>query len=214
MLFNKLSPAVAPFYHNLEIVTSATRWPDLPKEVARRASVNSSGFGGSNAHVIVKNSKPFSQPIQSSAMSLIPSSFSATTEQALRATLLAHTIYVRETSGLNHRDLSYIVSAKGSALSVRIAIASASTGDLLAKIEKMLEMVKADAGKPIGESLKWITEAPRFLGILIGQGSQWPGMGRELITQSAFVHGSMEDSDEVLRSLPEADRPSSWSLME
>ncbi|KAL8900163.1 MAG: hypothetical protein Q9192_001206 [Flavoplaca navasiana] len=39
-------------------------------------------------------------------------------------------------------------------------------------------------------------------------------MGRELITQSAFVLGSMEDFDEVLRSLPEADRPSSWSLME
>ena len=214
MLFNKLSPAVAPFYHNLEVVTSATRWPDLPKGVARRASVNSFGFGGSNAHVILENYQPSPQPIQSSAMSFIPSVFSATTEQALRATLLAHSTYVRETSCLNHRDLSYTLSAKRSALPVRIAIASASTGDLVTSIEEMLEMVKADPSKPIGESLKWVTEAPRFLGIFTGQGSQWPGMGRELITHSAFVHSSIEDFDEVLRSLPEADRPSSWSLME
>lgn len=214
MLFNKLSPAVAPFYHNLEIVTSATRWPDLPTGVARRASVNSFGFGGSNAHVILENYQPSSRPIRFSTMSFIPSVFSATTEQALRATLLAHSTFVRETSDLNYRDLSYTLSAKRSALPVRIAIAAASTGDLVASVEEKLDMVKADPSKSIGVSQKWITEAPRFLGIFTGQGAQWPAMLRQLVTQSAFVHNSVKGFDDILRSLPETDRPSSWSLIE
>jgi hybrid polyketide synthase/nonribosomal peptide synthetase ACE1 len=44
--FNKLSPAVEPFYTNLEILKSAQAWPDLPEGTPRRASVNSFGFGG------------------------------------------------------------------------------------------------------------------------------------------------------------------------
>ncbi|KAL8923718.1 MAG: hypothetical protein Q9208_004470 [Pyrenodesmia sp. 3 TL-2023] len=214
MLFNKLSPAVAPFYNNLEIVTSATRWPDLPKGVARRASVNSFGFGGSNAHVILENYQSSFQPTSSSATSFIPFVFSAMTEQALRATLLAHSTFVQETPDLNHRDLCYTLHAKRSALPVRTAIAAASPGGLVANVEEILDMVKADPGKSIGVSLKWITEAPRFFGIFTGQGAQWPGMGRELIIKSVSVRDSMADFDNVLRSLPEADRPSNWSLME
>lgn len=214
MLFNKLSPAVAPFYHNLEIVTSATRWPDLPKGVARRASVNSFGFGGSNAHVIVENYQPSSQPTRSLGMSFIPFVFSAMTEQALRATLVAYSTFVRETPDLNHRDLSYTLRAKRSALPVRTAIAAASPGDLVANVEEILKTVKTDPGKSIGVSLKWITESPRFFGVFTGQGAQWSGMSRELVIQSVFVRDSMTDFDNVLRSLPEADRPSNWSLME
>ncbi|KAL8701231.1 MAG: hypothetical protein Q9224_000596 [Gallowayella concinna] len=214
MLFNKLSPAVAPFYHNLEIVTSATPWPDLPEGVARRASVNSFGFGGSNAHVILENYQSSSQPTKSSLVSFAPFVFSAMTEQALRATLLAYSTYVQKTPDLNLRDLSDTLHSKRSALPVRTAIAAASPEALISNIEQRLEEAKADPGKSIGLSLKWITEAPQFFGIFTGQGAQWPGMGRELVAKSAFVRDSMADFDNVLQNLPEADRPSNWSLTE
>lgn len=214
MLFNKLSPAVAPFYHNLEIVTSAIPWPDLPERVPRRASVNSFGFGGSNAHVILETFGPPSLTTKSSVMSFAPFVFSAMSEQALRATLSAVSIFVRETPDLNQRDLAYTLHSKRSALPVRIAIAAASPEGLVAKIEQKLKDARADPGKPIGVSLKPVTEAPRFLGIFTGQGAQWPSMGRELFKRSAFVRDSMADFDMLLRSLPEVDRPSNWSLTE
>lgn len=44
LLFEQLSPAVAPYYHNLCVVTEALEWPHLPAGVPRRASVNSFGF--------------------------------------------------------------------------------------------------------------------------------------------------------------------------
>ncbi|KAK7703535.1 putative PKS/NRPS-like protein biosynthetic cluster [Botryosphaeria dothidea] len=52
LLFENLNLAIAPFYKDLDVPTSSGRWPILPPGVPRRASVNSFGFGGTNAHVI------------------------------------------------------------------------------------------------------------------------------------------------------------------
>ena len=43
LLFENLSPNVAPFYHDMKIVTSPQKWPELPSGTPRRASVNSFG---------------------------------------------------------------------------------------------------------------------------------------------------------------------------
>lgn len=43
MLFEDLSPKVAPFYKNLQITKEAQKWPDVLPGQPRRASVNSFG---------------------------------------------------------------------------------------------------------------------------------------------------------------------------
>ena len=43
LLFNRLSPNVAPFYNNLRILDAPQPWPSLPDGEPRRASVNSFG---------------------------------------------------------------------------------------------------------------------------------------------------------------------------
>lgn len=58
MLFNRLNPKIEPFYHSLKVPTSLSEWPVLPPGQARRASVNSFGFGGANAHAVVESYVP------------------------------------------------------------------------------------------------------------------------------------------------------------
>ncbi|KAI0476063.1 hypothetical protein GGR56DRAFT_674565 [Xylariaceae sp. FL0804] len=53
--FHKLNPKIEPFYTNLRIPTETTSWPALPKGAKRRVSVNSFGFGGTNAHAIIES---------------------------------------------------------------------------------------------------------------------------------------------------------------
>lgn len=43
MLFDELNPDIEPYYGNLEILTAAKPWPQLPPGVPKRASVNSFG---------------------------------------------------------------------------------------------------------------------------------------------------------------------------
>lgn len=49
-LFDRLNPKIRPYYGDLEILTEARAWPALPPGTVARASVNSFGFGGANAH--------------------------------------------------------------------------------------------------------------------------------------------------------------------
>ncbi|KAI0196926.1 hypothetical protein F4808DRAFT_473921 [Astrocystis sublimbata] len=56
--FDNLNPSVKPFYTHLEIPTTLTTWPTPPDGHPRRASVNSFGFGGANAHVIIEAYTP------------------------------------------------------------------------------------------------------------------------------------------------------------
>lgn len=56
MLFEKLSPRVAPFYKNLRTTTEAIPWPDVVPGQPRRVSVNSFGeyLSIPHAYVITK----------------------------------------------------------------------------------------------------------------------------------------------------------------
>ncbi|CAK7217175.1 Type I Iterative PKS [Sporothrix curviconia] len=55
MHFGTLNPKIERFYHRLCVPTEALPWPALPDGVPRRASLNSFGFGGSNAHAIIES---------------------------------------------------------------------------------------------------------------------------------------------------------------
>ncbi|KAK4119459.1 putative polyketide synthase [Parathielavia appendiculata] len=58
LLFNRLNPALEPFTKFLRIPTACEPWPEVPEGQPRRASVNSFGFGGANAHCILESYEP------------------------------------------------------------------------------------------------------------------------------------------------------------
>ncbi|EEP78969.1 hypothetical protein UREG_03815 [Uncinocarpus reesii 1704] len=210
LLFNTLSPAVEPFYHNLEIATVAKPWPKVTGP--RRASVNSFGFGGTNAHVIVENFDHLARAGQDT-FSFTPFVFSATTDQSLRRMLMAYSAHLKANPSLNIRDLSYTLHSRRSEFAVRTAFAAATVSDLAFKIDAHLETITRSSDQGTGAGIRPMNASPRILGIFTGQGAQWATMGCRLITQSQYARNFIEGLDRVLQALPESDRPH-WYIID
>ncbi|KAK3988690.1 lovastatin nonaketide synthase [Cladorrhinum sp. PSN332] len=226
LLFNRLNPAIEPFYKGLKVPTALTPWPKLPEGVPRRVSINSFGFGGSNAHAILEEyvePAPSPSPTPSrEEPSFLPFIFSAASETSLVAQLEAYANHFKkhqDSQNLNLTDLAFTLQARRSQLPFKAAFSAGSIADLAAKIDTKLASAKqhntaigtrsnasnnTNSGKP--------TEAPRILGVFTGQGAQWAAMGAHLIRESpSFVAKRIQDLEEALDTLPDVDRPQ-WRL--
>ncbi|KAF1930198.1 ketoacyl-synt-domain-containing protein [Didymella exigua CBS 183.55] len=204
LLFENLSPRVKPFFDNLKIPTTAESWPVLPPGVIRRASVNSFGFGGTNAHCILESydSAAREQPID--CVTNLPFVFSAPSEKALVAILKSYLKYLNEEPAVELRALSHTLCTRRTAFPVRVAFSANSMKDLHTKLNSIAnqEGAKPFLTAPVS-ALR-----PRILGVFTGQGAQWAGMASRLMEFS----GTAALIDELERSLAELPDPPSWSL--
>ncbi|KAI1372084.1 hypothetical protein F4677DRAFT_433407 [Hypoxylon crocopeplum] len=218
LLFNSLNPRIRPFYHNLRVPTSLTPWPSVVRGSPRRASVNSFGFGGTNAHAILESYTPpvqHLQPAQSTPIPFTPFVFSASSETSLKSYLAEFCDYLRgkETSR-DFRDIAYSLSARRTRLPVATAVGASTPDELCVKLERRLEASRVDPEQRVGVRVMPRTAdtlKPRILGVFTGQGAQWPQMGLDLITTSTTSRRIIQTLQSRLDKLP--DGPT-WSLMQ
>ncbi|XMA10253.1 hypothetical protein WAI453_003044 [Rhynchosporium graminicola] len=218
MLFEELSPRVAPFYTNLKIVSHAQPWPELAPGVPRRASVNSFGFGGTNAHAIVEQFQGTSESEprphdKSTSLSLpiAPMVLSASTEHAL-TTCIDHLLqWLESNREVQMRDLVSTLWTKRSALPARRAIAAQTTSAAINALQRELAAPGPKEGALLSSDLK--DETPALLGVFTGQGAQWPAMGKVLLSTVPFARDVMTQLDRSLQTLPSQYRPT-WCLEE
>ncbi|RYO74938.1 hypothetical protein DL764_010620 [Monosporascus ibericus] len=219
LLFNRLNSAIEPFYQRLRVPTKLASWPQLPEGVPRRVSVNSFGFGGSNAHAIVEEYRespvnaivaPLPSEPETHHAPFTPFIFSAVSEGSLAAQLQAYSDHLETHGDINASDLAWTLQSRRSQLPIKAAFSAETTQGLMSKINDKLAEVKANPGTSIGTRSN-PKSAPRVLGVFTGQGAQWAAMGAQLICSSDFVRRRIQDLEESLATLPESDRPQ-WRL--
>ncbi|KAI3326232.1 hypothetical protein HD806DRAFT_552530 [Xylariaceae sp. AK1471] len=212
LLFRQLNPAIEPFYKGLEVPISPIQWETVGNQ-PRRASVNSFGFGGTNAHAIIESYAPDTKNTRASPQSVVscavPYTFSAATKASLRRMLEDFAVFLEQRPNVSAHDLAYTLNARRSVLPFRVAYTSRG---LLGLKEK----VAAAASSPDWGSDTEVVRAPsskstRILGIFTGQGAQWAGMGRQLFDDLPFARTRLRDLEMALAALPSQDRPQ-WSL--
>ncbi|KAJ5266646.1 hypothetical protein N7478_009454 [Penicillium angulare] len=210
LLLNKLNPTVRPFYNDLRILNQAREWPNVPSQTTRRASVNSFGFGGANAHAILESYETEMynalEP-ESIELPLTPFNFSASSERSLAATLDLYSDYIEQHPELNLRDLSWTLNCRRSTLPIRTSIAASSSTDLVAKLKSAS---KAPSEFTLA-SKSPNSNHPKLLGIFTGQGAQWARMGAEMLTGSSLASDCITRLDSALQALPQEHRPQ-WLL--
>ncbi|KAM3424169.1 hypothetical protein BST61_g11288 [Cercospora zeina] len=207
--FKTLNPSVKPFYDHLRIPTELTEWPQAGPVAVRRASVNSFGFGGTNAHAIIEEYRPdHEKPTNTIETLPIPLVLSATSEKSLVANVTTYQAYMAENPNVDLIAAALTLSRR-SVFPYRIAF-SGVTAQALANNMQLALDEKANQNQPMAIRSS-NPKTRRIVGVFTGQGAQWAGMGRELIRTSPAAKRIIHELEASLAALPPNDRPS-WSL--
>ncbi|TVY50432.1 Polyketide synthase-nonribosomal peptide synthetase [Lachnellula cervina] len=215
--FNQLNPAIEPFYKHLQVPTAATPWPSVPQGQPRRASVNSFGLGGTNAHAILESFEPLrsnlcskERPEVESFSAVLPFVFSAASEHSLVATIQNFSSYIKTNKSLHFGNLAFTLSQR-SVFPFRAAFSALTGPDLVSKMDTQLALF--DENPSISCAIRSPTSPCEILGVFTGQGAQWATMGRGLLRSSEPFRRTIVELEASLARLPEKDRPA-WSLEE
>ena len=185
----------------MKIVTQLTDWPTS----LHRASINSFGYGGANAHAIldsVENVLPGytgsrSQLSRGDPTKLYILPFSGSTTQSLEARILELSKRFSLGETYDFGDLCHTLADRRSKLGRKgFLITSAATAKSDFSLNKLVTPRKVIPKLDIGF-------------IFTGQGAQWPQMGKELIEQYPLFSQTIDHLDSVLQALPEAP---AWSI--
>ncbi|MEU4246183.1 type I polyketide synthase [Amycolatopsis sp. NPDC026612] len=181
----------------IEVLTEAREWPRNGRP--RRAGVSSFGASGTNAHVIIEEG-PAEEPVAEEAASVVPLVVSARSTGSLsgQAGRLAAFLENAPVSGVAGALVSGRATLNERAVVLAGSAAEAQVGlQSLARGENAPGVVTGTAGRP-----------GKIVWVFPGQGSQWLGMGRELLDSSPVFAERIKECAAAL------EQWTGWSLLD
>lgn len=204
----RVNPALDLRGGRIQIVTRHTR---LPEGVPRRASVNSFGYGGANAHAVLELASSWGKykalakkaghtdfvngNVDSRRRKYLLA-FSAHNEKTLRANIAA---LARPAAKWATKDVAYTLNCRRSRFASR-TFAVVEDGNASAQLESC---------SPTVVRLSGASKSKRLGFVFTGQGAQWPQMGLELLARFPVYLQSIRRMDSVLQHL---SPPAAWSI--
>ncbi len=186
----------------LRVPTKLESFPMTTGE--RLVGVNSFGFGGANAHVILAEPPPslhaeHGEPYPDRAW---PVTISARSEEALHGTALKLAAWLTERANANGSspvlpDLAYTLGARRNHHAHRFTLVTHSITDLIQELDAFA--IKQDSVKSRTSFSPRPEHAPRIGFVMSGQGPQWWGMGRELMQHEPVFREVIERCDAAMR---------------
>ncbi|TVY80960.1 Highly reducing polyketide synthase FUM1 [Lachnellula suecica] len=193
MRFKNGNPKIPFAEAKLTVPLEPMPWPVDRKE---RASVNSFGIGGSNAHVVIDSAREWNvAPPAALPSSTTPQPnllvFSANHQESLKRMTQNYEKYIEET-GANLGDLAHTLAARRTHMQYR-SYAVAGLED-----------------EPLTFAPTIRFGNPRVLVMVFtGQGAQWARMGAEMMTDYPSFQDDIRAMDKTLAHCP---HPPSWSI--
>jgi acyl transferase domain-containing protein len=207
----RLNPALNLRDGRLKIVQTLSPWPTA--QHYRRASVNSFGYGGANAHAILDAVQSYLGDLYQSIPTSLPAPEKSASKKYLLLPFSAHSESTLERNiesirhsfkgGFSLRDLAHTLGSRRSNHSVRAF--SLVPGDANGpQLVDSLTPSKLTVGTTTGAS-------PKLAFVFTGQGAQWAQMGHGLVQEYAVVRQTLHDLGRTISKLPNAPE---WDLLE
>jgi len=204
--FKNPNPKIPFDQYCLEVAKETRMLPGAEEKPTLYAGVNSFGYGGTNAHVVLE-SAPAAAPRDASPASEAPLvvPFSARSAEALRDLLGKFAFQLGQSTSSSLGDLAYTAAFRRSHLEVRGAAITRDRGELR---EQLMAASAGQAHDGIVVGTKPVDRGAGLAFVYTGMGPQWWAMGRELIQSEPIVRSTIEEIDEYFVGL------AGWSLRE
>jgi myxalamid-type polyketide synthase MxaB len=181
----------------LRVQTTRSPWSTAQPAIA---GISSFGFGGTNAHLVLEaapqrqlvHQSPVNQRSNQQSWLL---TLSAKTEAALRALAQRYQVLLAQHPDLALADLCFTATTRRSHFNQRLAIVTDSTAHLQAQLAAFTAGGKPDA--LWGQLTQ--RKPPQIAFLFTGQGSQYPGMGRQLYQTQPTFRAAIDRCDQILR---------------
>ncbi|MFD7656763.1 type I polyketide synthase [Actinosynnema sp. NPDC059797] len=183
---------------SVELPPTATPWPE--RHGPAIAGVSSFGLSGTNVHVVVGEAPPVREPdpVRPPSAYLLP--LSARCPVALRQ--LAGAYADRLAEGDDLLDVCFSAGTRRTHHEHRLAVA----GPDRLSIARRLRAYADGSLKPLSRTGS--QTAPKIVFVFPGQGSQWVGMGRELLVESEVFAARLRECDAAVRA------ETGWSVVD
>ncbi|WP_269900161.1 type I polyketide synthase [Paenalcaligenes faecalis] len=192
---NTLNPLIDFKALNLEVNQASMA---LPTDKPLRMSINSFGFGGSNAHIILESAPPTSQRPSAVAATeqALPLLISAKSEASLKAYAQQLADWLNTNSHQEeHRlyDVAYQLYQRRD-LHAHRALLYSNDNNHAAKILHAFAQGETNTEIAYVTRQGTSTQGPVF--VFSGNGSQWEGMGQQLLKHPVFL-AAIQDIDQL-----------------
>ena len=193
--FEKPNPHIDFAALKLRVPTALEPFPDGDGPLF--AGVNSFGFGGANAHVILEEPPFHPQPEHAETLTerAWPIVLSARSEEALRGSALHLAAWLDERAHANGSsptlpDLVYSLGARRNHHPHRVTVVAGSVRELVQELDGFA--IKEQSPKVRVAFSPRPEQPPRVAFVMSGQGPQWWGMGRELMKHEPRFRQTIE----------------------
>ena len=202
--FNEPNPAIDFEVLNLEVQAEQTDWPSKNDETLK-AGINSFGWGGTNAHVVVeeyraKKATSYNENPETPIQYFLP--LSARSESALKEYIDKYIHYLQELEvESDFKEVCKDTSITKPDFEYRKLFSAESHHHLVSQLKEF--QASEESVKPL-EHIK----NGKTVFIFPGQGSQWVAMGKTLYEKEATFRNALNMCDKVFFQY------TSWSLID
>ncbi|MEU2512373.1 SDR family NAD(P)-dependent oxidoreductase [Streptomyces syringium] len=179
----------------------ALRPAPLPVREGRGlVGVNSFGFGGANAHVVLGPAPVDDTGAENTAgrqgIRALPVMVSARSQDALAVAVQRMADHLEDTAPGAFYDTAYTATCRRTAHAYRAAVLARTPQEAADRLRQWASSLTLPPAPVTGRK-----EAGGTVFAFSGNGSQWPGMGAQLLDEEAAFRGAVEEADAALAPL-------------